>query len=1027
MKPGQRVRMKSSPEKVGVLTDKTKRIGSRVKCGVEFPDAFEFVMSTAIEVVEQDAPESIDRYAGLKILRNAITYRKLSGRLSEVFYSMEASNTDFYAYQFKPVIGLLNSPSRGILIADEVGLGKTIEAGLIWTELRSRMDANRLLVVCPAMLRDKWRDELKNRFDINATIADAHDLLSALESQRSSRNRGFALICSKDGLRPPKNWNNTAVNSKAAKLARYLDSQSVDEPLLDLTIVDEAHYMRNAETMTSRLGHLLRPVTDYMTLLSATPVHLDSADLFSLLSIIDSSLYENIHVFRRVLSANEPINILRKSISSGNIDNEELQDQLEITMQHPLLSENRQLKYIADQNYSNEDLKNTEVVAKIFRELEYVNLFSKTISRTRKREVNENRVIREPIPEYVQMSEIEVEIYGAVWAEVYRYCETREVSANFLAALPLRQISSSVPAAVAAWRGDESVGNEAVYEDIGVESLSEPKTSGVRPHIVRLCREFPDADTLEKYDSKFKAFQKIIKDFLQKNPNEKILVFSYFKPTVAYLYRKLSSEGVACLSITGSSGGNKFDTVKEFEADPTMRVLISTEVSSEGVDLQFCRVLVNYDLPWNPMKVEQRIGRLDRIGQVAKKIVIWNLLYKDTIDEKIFRRLHLRLKIFEQSIGGLEAVLGEEIKNLTSDLLSNSLTPDQQEERIKQTEQALANNKEQQEELEDTAPNLVAHNEFIISSIRAAKRLNRYLTGKDIAIFFIDSVKEKYSDTRIVEIERTSSGVEIYEITLGEDAVNDVQQFMNVNRVIKATNLLYNTNKTRFCFSNRKLTDLPDSRIEVIDQFHPVVRFLIESARRDTASGYPRIAVQVSRQMVGDFDQGTYAFFVKRWQISGIVESEKLAYCASSLGQNDGFISSEKAEYLVTVAASDGEDWIAARSALDHKIVNDIIGDCDAALEQDYIEYVQRIERENLDRADIQIKTVNEHFDSQIRMTEDRISNIVSEAQEKMRPALKGKIAKAGERREKRLAEIRRAREISHTEFDVVYGVIHVT
>src|SRR5690606_10948814 len=93
-------------------------------------------------------------------LRRTLTHVKLSGRLANVIYSMEATNTDFYAYQFKPVLKILESPSNGILIADEVGLGKTIEAGLIWTELRSRFDMRRLLVLCPAALREKWRREL---------------------------------------------------------------------------------------------------------------------------------------------------------------------------------------------------------------------------------------------------------------------------------------------------------------------------------------------------------------------------------------------------------------------------------------------------------------------------------------------------------------------------------------------------------------------------------------------------------------------------------------------------------------------------------------------------------------------------------------------------------------------------------------------------------------------------------------------------------------------------------------------------
>jgi superfamily II DNA/RNA helicase len=124
-------------------------------------------------------------------------------------------------------------------------------------------------------------------------------------------------------------------------------------------------------------------------------------------------------------------------------------------------------------------------------------------------------------------------------------------------------------------------------------------------------------------------------------------------------------------------GGNDIDksaVIEQFRIDPTIRVLLSSEVASEGVDLQFSRFLINYDLPWNPMKVEQRIGRIDRLGQQAEKIFIWNLVYDDTIDSRILTRLYQRLDLFERALGRMEAILGEEIQHLTRDLLTGTLT-----------------------------------------------------------------------------------------------------------------------------------------------------------------------------------------------------------------------------------------------------------------------------------------------------------------------------------------------------------------
>ena len=94
------------------------------------------------------------------------------------------------------------------------------------------------------------------------------------------------------------------------------------------------------------------------------------------------------------------------------------------------------------------------------------------------------------------------------------------------------------------------------------------------------------------------------------------------------------------------------------------------KVGSEGIDLQFCRTVFNYDLPWNPMRIEQRIGRVDRLGQTADAVTVVNLLHRGTIDDEIYRRLYERLDLAKQALGGFEAVLGEEISKLTPDLLT---------------------------------------------------------------------------------------------------------------------------------------------------------------------------------------------------------------------------------------------------------------------------------------------------------------------------------------------------------------------
>ena len=151
----------------------------------------------------------------------------------------------------------------------------------------------------------------------------------------------------------------------------------------------------------------------------------------------------------------------------------------------------------------------------------------------------------------------------------------------------------------------------------------------------------------------------------------------------------------------------------------------SSEVASEGVDLQFCRVLVNYDLPWNPMKVEQRIGRIDRLGQTAESISILNLGHVNTIDHRIFEKLLHRLGIFTRALGGLEGILGDVINELTTELLSRRLTPEQQEERIQRSALAVEQIRQRQEELEQQASHMIAHGGYILEQVEGQRTSSR--------------------------------------------------------------------------------------------------------------------------------------------------------------------------------------------------------------------------------------------------------------------------------------------------------------
>ena len=572
-------------------------------------------------------------------LRRTLTHVKLSGRLANVIYSMEATNTDFYAYQFKPVIKLLESPSNGILVADEVGLGKTIEAGLVWTELRSRFDMHRLLVLCPATLREKWRRELSTKIGVTAQICDARDTLNVLRDE-DARSRGFAIIGSIQGLRPPRLWEDDDNKKSAAQLARFLRSMEGEDRLVDLLIVDEAHHFRNSDTQNRRLGQLCKEVAEYAVFLTATPIHNGNSDLLSLLRLLDPDTFSRPEAFAQILEANAPLVRARDLILGPNPDVGALRKLLESAQSHPLLQSNRQLSMIRKADLTADRLSKAQFRSRLAYRLETVNLLAHVITRTRKKDVKEWSIVRDPTAEYVSLQPVEREFYNLVTEVVIGHALQRKTNERFLLAQPQRQMTSSMAAALRSWQERLVELEESETDDQGEEENRRRGELGpIVGEIVLQSRDYVNIEDLIRVDTKYRRLKTILAGFLQDYRNEKVVVFSAFRATLAYLHKRLGGDGIPCIQLMGGQRQPKDEILSIFEDPEGPKVLLSSEVGGEGVDLQFSRLVINYDLPWNPMRLEQRIGRLDRLGQAADKVSIWNILYEDTIDASPLRRL----------------------------------------------------------------------------------------------------------------------------------------------------------------------------------------------------------------------------------------------------------------------------------------------------------------------------------------------------------------------------------------------------
>ncbi len=980
------------------------------------------------------------RYGGASHLRGAITYYRLSGRLANLIYSLNTTNTKFLPYQFKPVLQFLDSPSRGIVIADEVGLGKTIEAGLIWTELRARQDARRLLVVCPAMLREKWCDELYNRFGVKAEMVDAGELAYRLQKARDNPMEELALVVSMQGTRPPRGWNDSKSpsNSAAAKLARFLQEAAEDDPLLDLVVVDEAHYLRNRETQTHKFAALLRPVTDGLVMLSATPIQMRSTDLFNLLHLLDEDAFPVEWIYDLSVRANAPIVALRDRLQRTVVTQDEFKAALEESVSLRWLDGSEQIRHLLQNLPSDEQLSTTRGRAEYADLLDRVNPRAKVVTRTLKRDVNELRVQREPVTLRVQMGNTERNFYDRVTDAVRNYCESKQASEGFLLTIPQRQMSSCMAAACQGWTSRQK--NEAPDDDQDtvIELLDEnPAASDNDPAtpaqgssagellatLAAIARESGDYSSLSANDSKFSELLRNLKVYWRQNPGKKVVLFAFYRNTLYYLAKRFAEAGITSVVLHG--GMDKQDVLRRFEAPEGPSILLSSEVASEGVDLQFSSLLVNYDLPWNPAKVEQRIGRIDRIGQEAQKILIWNLVYADTLDERVHERLLNRLNIFKTALGSMEEILGAEVRRLTSDLLSHNLTPEGELCRIEQTAVAIENLRITQEELDSRATQLLGHGDFIQNKAKAAFDLGRYIRGDDLYHYVKDYLETEFPGTRlIVSDESVRKGT----LELSIDGRVAFHQFLTESKLLGRTTILSHPPHTLW-FDNQA-GNTPRG-VEKITQDHPLIRFVSErqKAAEKDALYFPTSAVELPASKANGVPPGLYVYTIMRWTFSGPRDVERLVYEARDY-ETGAALEADQAEAMVNAAALNGADWhAAAKNVVDHDRAASLQDECRATIEDNFMGSKALQLRENRDRIRAMIGSLDQDLQRRREAIEQRIAKYeASENPRQNRVATMelGKLKKLVQKYEEKKHALGKKESIDPRDKDVSSGIIRV-
>ncbi|MEI6704516.1 MAG: helicase-related protein, partial [Deltaproteobacteria bacterium] len=614
---------------------------------------------------------------------------------------------------FKPVMKLIRSDRPRILIADEVGVGKTIEAGLILRELQARSDISSVLIICPRPLvtENKWRNEMK-RFDEEFVHMDGASLRNCIDE---TDKEGSWYSRFNKAILPFSLFNEELLHGVQVKGKKRVGLLDLDPtPHFDLVIVDEAHHLRNPDTWLYRGVEYFCANADAVVFLTATPVQLATNDLFVLLNLLRPDLIRDQAVFQQMSEPNPLINRCIELARGGAAEWQlEAIDHLSAVGQtswgSAILCRNPDFQRLYD--LLGDHVLDTEERVAFVRDAERLHTFASIINRTRRRDIGTFFITRKPetveipfSPSQQQLHDGLLEIQAKILGQIHG-----DRNLLFLMTTIRRQAASCL-------YGLAPFLNEILTRKIDLLELDEIDEGVGEGELTvgtiqdRILEILVKAEQLDSNDPKLEALQQIIRD-KEQLPNNKILLFSSFRHTLAYLLKHLQAANLRVGYIHGGtpdderrSQRNRFELSRNHE--DALDILLSSEVGCEGLDYQFCDCMVNYDLPWNPMRIEQRIGRIDRYGQKSDSVAIYNLITPGTVDADIYYRCLARIGVFRATIGGNEEIIGNLTSKIKAVAENLTLTPEERQARLQQVADNEIRIIQEQAELEEKQADL---------------------------------------------------------------------------------------------------------------------------------------------------------------------------------------------------------------------------------------------------------------------------------------------------------------------------------
>ncbi len=841
------------------------------------------------QLVDQNSQEELVR-VDVERFRAGLTASLIRNPTVTSLYSLNSAQIDFIPHQFRPVLKFIRSDRPRLLIADGVGVGKTIEAGLILRELQARRNLDSVLIICPRPLvsERKWESEMK-RFGEDFMPLDGdlfrhciHELDMEGEWPEKYKKAIIPYSLFTEG---------TVFGTK-----KHHGLMEVEPPKFDLVIVDEAHHIRNTATYAYRAVSRFCDTAEAVLLLTATPVQLEDDDLFVLLNLLRPDLIIDRNTFHEMAEPNTYINAAAALVRKCNdgwqkAAYEQLNSAIETEWGRKVFKNNSSVQDIL--NVLEQNDISVEERVQLISDIENMHTFSNMISRTRRRDIGEF-TIRKPFTVSVSFTPKQQVLHDKVLSVIHDILSTVHCTDNtkFMMTTIRRQTASCLFGLLPTLRSilsrhldeiiddeDESVDWNSLSEEKGIDSIYDQIEE-----IIALAQELPSDDP------KFDAMMEVILKKKQDKKKNKIMIFSSFKHTLRYLNQRLKEQGFRVGMIHGEVSDEdrrelrkRFDPAETIPTDKNaLDILLFSEVGCEGLDYQFCDCMINYDLPWNPMKVEQRIGRIDRNGQTSESVAIYNMITPGTVDADIYSRCLYRIGVFHSSIGDCEDIFGEMTAEIRKLVENFELTDEERREKLQQMTDNKVRFLKEQEALEEKQKDLFGiHVPQSAFDTELKNATNYWLYAENIQNMVFCYLKQRLEAER----EYILGTRELKKLRLSQEArLTLLEDFKKAKLQRNETNKRWR----RWLESGEQILDITfesscwkeNPSATLISITHPLARIAAEYIQ---SNGKVVTALQVSTE---SFAAGEYPFAVYQWKLSGEREDLQMVMVSSNNSLN---------------------------------------------------------------------------------------------------------------------------------------------